>query len=302
MPQFKLLLIVCLLSFTAVSYGQYRSDNYDSASDKIVPKWLSRPPKSGNPDLSYTVVPVYTTNLSGAHLQALNELVRYLPRDWKIVSMEELETFNQIRNDNGHYTQDRTDTYTLNVKTEGKPVEISCKLVDSYWKRMSDGRYQVFFLYQVAAPGSNAVFEETVTTAMYGANGLWRSIIIPGWGQFHKSSYLKGGLVLGGTAVLVGGIVATETLRQDMIAAVNSTHNVQERKYYADKVEQYALGRNICIGALGALYVYNIVDAIAAPGARRIVVKRKGTTGYAFGIYPTTVDGQSVSLALNISF
>lgn len=45
-------------------------------------------------------------------------------------------------------------------------------------------------------------------------------------------------------------------------------------KEYNTKADNCENARNICIGAAAALYVYNLIDAIVAPGARRVIVKR----------------------------
>lgn len=274
----------------------------NKSSDKIRPKWMDKTPEAINHELQYVVVPVFSNDLSAANLKALNELIRYLPRDWKISATEELETISRSSKSGNEWSMDREDTYTLNVKAEGAPEEIVCQQIDMYWE-LTDGRgYHAYFLYQVASPGTNAVFEEVSTTAMYGVHGLWRSAILPGWGQFYKGSYVKGGLVLGGTVAIVGGIVATESIRKDYARKINQTHNLDQRQLYAKRMDQYALSRNICIGALGALYVYNLIDAIAAPGARRVVVKKGNNRGLAYNIYPTSPDGQSIAMAFNMTF
>ena len=43
---------------------------------------------------------------------------------------------------------------------------------------------------------------------------------------------------------------------------------------YNSKADNWESGRNICIGAAAALYVYNLIDAVAAKGARRVTVRK----------------------------
>ena len=43
---------------------------------------------------------------------------------------------------------------------------------------------------------------------------------------------------------------------------------------YNTKADNCENARNIYIGAAAALYVYNLIDAIVAPGAKRVIVKK----------------------------
>lgn len=88
----------------------------------------------------------------------------------------------------------------------------------------------------------------------------------------HKGSYLKGGLIMGGAVALAGGFIGLESLRKNYVAKIEQTHSADVKKAYNTKAGNCATFRNICIGGLAALYVYNIVDAFVAPGARRIIV------------------------------
>ena len=48
-------------------------------------------------------------------------------------------------------------------------------------------------------------------------------------------------------------------------------------KTYNTKADNCENIRNICIGGAAALYVYNLIDAIAANGAKRVIIKKKNT-------------------------
>ena len=65
-------------------------------------------------------------------------------------------------------------------------------------------------------------------------------------------------------------------MRQTCLAQISQTHSSTVIKQLYANMSNWAIGRNVCIGAAAALYAYNIVDAIVAPGARRVVV----TPGY----------------------
>jgi DNA-binding CsgD family transcriptional regulator len=159
----------------------------------------------------------------------------------------------------------RTQSHKLNVMSKGEPVSIRCKEVDTYWEEVTIGGNEQIrhtTLYQVTAPNYNAGFENTYTTTKYGIHGLWRSLIIPGWGQFHKGSNIKGSVFLGGTAVLAGGIVYCQSRVNNSRKLAAQTHNADHIRIYQNRISNFSMARNVCIGGAAALYIWNLVDAI----------------------------------------
>ena len=68
-------------------------------------------------------------------------------------------------------------------------------------------------------------------------------------------------------------------------------------KQYKNKSDNWETARNVCIGAAAGIWLYNIVDALAAKGARRVVVK-KARTRFAMRPYLTTEE-TGISMALH---
>ena len=68
-------------------------------------------------------------------------------------------------------------------------------------------------------------------------------------------------------------------------------------KQYKNKSDNWETARNVCIGAAAGIWLYNIVDALAAKGARRVVVK-KARTSFAMRPYLTTEE-TGISMALH---
>ena len=190
----------------------------------------------------------------------------------------------------------------VNSTIQGKPVTLHALVIDEYEERKGDGKIYLTTLYARSQIDAIPSFDNITVTDSYGARGLWRSAIVPGWGQFHKGANLKGGLILGGCAALAAGIVFTENQRSDYVRKIGKTHSAELKRTYATKRDHFATGRNICIGAIAALYVYNLIDAVAAPGARRIVVHpRSGGRGtYAFA--PTILNNGAPVLAASVTF
>ncbi|WP_163629086.1 DUF5683 domain-containing protein [Paludibacter sp. 221] len=149
-------------------------------------------------------------------------------------------------------------------------LKLSFKPIDDFFEK--DGgyhNYNCWVLFEVAYNPDKVEYENLSFTTQYGARGLWRSAIVPGWGQMYKGSTAKGLCILGGEVLLAGGIIATESMRASYIKKIGETRNVSHIQTYANKADNMENIRNICIGGAAALYLYNLIDAVAAPGARR---------------------------------
>lgn len=93
-----------------------------------------------------------------------------------------------------------------------------------------------------------------------------------------------------------------DCVRASYNSKITKTHDANLKRHYADMRSNYATGRNICIGALCALYVYNVVDAVVAPGARRILTAPKGSNNFSFLWAPTITDDMGIGIAACFNF
>ncbi|MDE6768623.1 MAG: hypothetical protein K2J78_02735, partial [Muribaculaceae bacterium] len=120
--------------------------------------------------------------------------------------------------------------------------------------------------------------------------------IIPGVGQFYKGSYVKGGLIMGGTVAGAVAVVLCENQRADY--AKKMKEKPQNYDFYRNKKSQWTTGRNVAIGATAALYVYNLIDALVAPGRRHVVIKNRS---YTYGVNPYIIDDSlGLTFSLNL--
>lgn len=236
-------------------------------SDAYKPKWLTNKlPESSASDKHYTFVSAYGEGISldEARHNALANLVH------------RLETKRGIRVNNRtipkEYTSSGTDEFSMEIEERGQKLNIVCRVIDEYWER-EGGSYAIHVLYTVADKSGygSSYDDKIIVTARYGAAGLLS--VVPGMGQFYKGANMKGALFLGGTAALAGGVVYCQSSIVNCRSLAAATHNVEHKKIYARRITGFTAGRNVCIGAAAALYIWNIVDAVATPGARRIVVK-----------------------------
>ncbi len=273
-------------------------------SDKAKPRWLHSSIQPSNPTFVYDVVISDAKSLTQARDQALSSLLVQAGLEGGQTVKTDVTSITDER----HSSYNNRDTHTLdetirvNTTLEGKPATLTAKKIDEYWVRGNDGNYHLSTLYARSLVNETPRFDDVKLTTTYGVQGLWRSAIIPGWGQLYKGSTAKGACIMGGTVLCIGGIIYTDCIRNSYTSKISRTHNAAQKKSYADKRTAYNTGRNICIGALCAVYVYNIVDAIVAPGARRILTSPAGANKFSYFWSPTVTDNNGLGVVASISF
>lgn len=270
----KLILALILSSFVCCVSAQ------EKRSDKYKPQWVKHTPKAVNATYTYKIQTTYCTNIKDGRVATFLDVLRNAGySDGPIAKMK---ANPQIMNKVADGTI-ADESYSINdsLSLEFNKIRMYYKQIDEYWE-YENGTYVLKTLYATStSKNTPPQFATERFTQKYGISGFWRSLIIPGWGQFHKGAYGKGGLMLGGTAVLVGGIIFTEGQRADYAKRMKQTHDINSIRAYQTKQDNFATARNICIGAAGALYIYNLIDAIAAPGAKRMIIKNNKAQ-YAF--------------------
>lgn len=264
--------------------------------------WINKPPVplKGNNTYTFVVIDVAAQNLDMGRKKCFQmlSLDRGLLNTVTMTYKSEDKIKSTQKYIDGEFHENLDENSLEVITTEGKPIQLKAKIVDEYF----DG-YQMTTLYQVGIT-QNSYFDDTYVTTQYGVKGLWRSAIVPGWGQLYKRSYIKGGLMLGGTVVLAGGIVYTECMRADYWKKQRNGYakNTAQKQFYYKKEKGFATARNICIGGLCALYVYNLVDAVVAPGARYVKVSRTDRNGNVYTLAPSMNYDGSPMLAGSIRF
>jgi hypothetical protein len=193
------------------------------------------------------------------------------------------------------YGEEESSTTTYRIDREG--FKASFIKVGEYYEQVrgsSGDMYRVWELYEVSS-GKRFTPYLPEYTGRYRGDALWRSIL-PGWGQLYKGSKTKGLCIIGGEAALIGGLVAAENLRASYLKKIRETHNVDHIRTYARKADTMENMRNLCITGAAVLYLYNLIDAVAAPGNKRLIVRDR-----PFALYP--VAGEThVGIGLAVNF
>ena len=265
----------------------------------IKPKWLRTTPQAMNTTYMFIPITVSANSLENGR----NEALRALAVDRGLLNSVRVSSRTKTTSDesqgfvDGKLTE-HIDIHTVETTTfDGKPITLQAHIVDEYLDK-DDGTFSS--LYQVAVT-NRPIFNDVLTTTQYGVHGLWRSMIVPGWGQFYKGSKGKGAMFLGGTAALAGGIVYCQSRITNSRNLAAQTYNPEHLRIYSRRISNFSMARNVCIGATAALYVWNLVDAIVAPGARRVVVKPATNFG-GYSLENLNYSAETIGLSTALTF
>lgn len=291
------LTVLMLLAFIGASAQKM-------ASDGVKPQWVHKAPTPTNSTFKYEVVTATGGSLDAARKKCLAELMSSSGLSQGVIITSDYNSKEKLSQEwvNGRLSEVVNYDAETTTSAKSKENEIFVENIDEYWTKDGNGNYFLTKLYAVSELDRRPLFDNVELTTKYGVHGLWRSAIVPGWGQFYKGSYVKGGIILGGTVGLVAGIIYTDSQRSDYVKKIGKTHDANIKKSYATKRDHFATGRNVCIGALAALYVYNLIDAVVAPGARRAVVSKRSNSSVSYIVTPSFTEEGYPALAASITF
>ena len=111
----------------------------------------------------------------------------------------------------------------------------------------------------VPRAGMVAMSEESVALLRTRSGAMWRSLVVPGWGQFYNREPVMGGIIIGLEVALAGAAVTMHFLgASDEDRYKNAD---ESRKDLRQRAETYYQQRNILIYSAIGVYLYNVLDA-----------------------------------------
>lgn len=265
-------------------------------SDKIKPKWLTQElPESKSGTYIFVKAHGVGSSIAEAKQIAFVDMSQKLESERGLTISTNVEVSEVITQNSTVLASEYRQEITLDVSEKGRNIKITCREIDDYWVK-SDGKYYIDILYTVTNNNIYSSYDDYIKiTNRYGAAGFLS--VIPGVGQLYKGSYKKGLSILAGEIVAAGGIILCENTRASYIKKMK-----EQPKYaseYNSRADSWETGRNICIGAAAALYVYNIIDAFVADGAKKVIVNRKNSPSLSFVPYS---DIKSSGISMRLSF
>lgn len=262
----------------------------------LTPKWVGNTPHALNDSYMFVEVVSYGSSIGVARMNALHELAlnKQLEEAATVNVESGMLSHSESTFDNKGNEKDLTkETFDVKVEIKNQKYEVQAKKIDEYSTKGPGGEVKLYTLYMVAL-SDKPVYDTTYLTDNYGAAPAFMSLI-PGVGQWYKGSKVKGSVMLAGAVATVAGIIVCEDQRATYIKKMKEQPKFA--KEYNSKASNYETGRNICIGAAAAVWVWSIVDAAVAKGARKVVVNpKKGS--YITAVPMVTFDSAGIALAM----
>jgi hypothetical protein len=277
----RCLTVVILLVVVANAFGQK-------------PRWVDNTPRELNHTYRFVEIVSQGNSLESARMlsianlktnESLQEGIRVQRKT------QETITRNKVFHNNGLKIQ-KHDHIVEDIVIDGEPFHLQALRVDEYYT-YNKGVYTLHTLFE-AATCDNPVFDHADKTEYYGIAPAFMSIV-PGLGQLYKGQTLKGVSLFAGTVACAVGAVFCEDQRKDNVSKMKGSMQPQQ---YKTRATNWKTGRNVCIGAAAAVWLYNVIDAAAAKGTRRVIVRRAGTASTAF-VPVILPDGAALSLTYN---
>lgn len=161
----------------------------------------------------------------------------------------------------------KDDDVSVEIKHD---VIVKARIIAKYSEQIQPGLYQVYLLVQTLRNSSYS-YENIKVTKQYPFSPR---AFVPGMAQLHKGNTTKSVIFIAGETVAIGGIVAFEGLRSSKRSKIKTTHDVTTRKKYMNDASNMKNIRNGFIAGAVAIYLWNIIDGMAAKGKEHLVIKQ----------------------------
>lgn len=268
MRQFVLILIFLIIPALSLC-AQRRNNNYDV--NKALP-WVSGYLPNNSDEVRYKVAYGEGKTYQQAREDATASLISEL--EWEhgitVTSKTIDEIKHSINNEESNFAQNRTTTTTI----EQDGYNASITKVDEYSEieksPSQPTKYKVWQLYAIDCPWASQINLKYSTKYGFG-NAGWRSLIIPGWGQFYKKQYAKGSIFLGAELAGIASAMYFQNKYNYNIKQSFETHILDLKIEYTNRAHKQQLYRNISLGACAAVWVLNVLDATLLEGRPRYI-------------------------------
>ena len=252
--------LVVLLVASQLVFAQKVVDR----SSSELPPWTTEPPV-GKYFTYYSGVGSSPNSLSDAKEQSIANVLSEIIMEGEITAESRIETFHQ-QSKEGIISE-----VSREIQQTGASTTIGgFRKEEEYWQTVKTGDgllYQYWILMKIPKP-EYAGFDLSVKQG-YGIAPIWRSALVPGWGQFNKGEKKKGLRLLGSEAALASTFFICQQISRDYSRKASDERDVDRRKFYNDWANRsYSISMISGIMA-GVVYCYNVFDAVTARGAKK---------------------------------
>ncbi len=271
-------LIVIFLGLTSVGVSQ--------------PKWITETPPGYLNDY-YVASGTSNKSESEARQIAFGNILFEIFKSGKVdikasrtFSDSALELFHNLKS----LSLDVVSKIESESKLSGESQTIKGLREEETFVEFRDGLYTVWLLAKVPKRDPKPYSEPSPFSP------VWRSAIAPSWGQFYKGQSGKGYVIAISEAVLIpAGFILGNLKATNETDAQNSRTQVL-RDYYNDQANTYSNLSLGCFILAGAVYVYNVVDALVSTGEKEYVENGQHLKPDLF------VSSQGVRIEMSLTF
>ena len=287
MKKLGFILVLFLISFATFSQ---KNDS------KNRPPWVNGSLPSNSATYNYKVVQGDGNNLSDAKNNAVEALIVDLGSEQGVTVSSEtiLKTQTLEKGNDQTFTAD----YTTNSKIIQDDFIAVFSRVDEYYETMSDisGNrfYRVWRLYGIG-PKSKSIPEIAYSNKYSFQDAGFRSLIIPGWGQFYKKTNGKGIIFATAAVASIGTFIYADNEHAYNINRSNETSNLDLKKAFAARAGDYTTIKNLCLGAAAVTWVLGTIDAISTEGTLKY-----DNSSLRLGLAPSM--DKYINLSINYNF
>lgn len=238
----RLTIVIALFLFFCNSYAQ-------------MPEWVNVTPVGYVNDYFIGRGASKSTRVESVNLALEDAIVAIIRKGNITVKYSEIDSISSEQTDK-NYSSDvaivRKTIRELNVSGSSRTIK-GLKQIESY-SEFNKGIYESWVL--ISIPKTHPISPPTTF------ENVWRSTLIPGWGQLHRGDKFKGFTFLTLTAgTLISGIILNK-LSSDANRDANVSKTQARRDFYNDRANTYNTFSTISFIAATALYAWNLTDAI----------------------------------------
>lgn len=228
------------------------------------PTWLQEPP-IGVYYTYYSGIGSSSNSLSDAKEQAISNVLSEIIMGGEIKAESQITTYQQ-QSSIGILSE-----VTREIQQTGKSTVIQgLQKEEEYWETIKKGNeiiYRYWILMKILKP-DYAGYDFSVKQG-YGFAPIWRSALVPGWGQILKGETTRGIRLLGTEVILISTFLVSQNLSLDYSRKASLERDADRRSFYNRLSDRsYTIGMVSGLMA-GVVYVYNIFDAVTARGAKK---------------------------------
>ena len=251
------------------------------------PRWITKgvqelDKERSNDSYSFQIFHTYDADEKVIEMNRLHPLLDYVAKTYS-TSRDEMSVQTLSEDE-----EDKFALHAVSFRKNGQQAVVYAKLVDDYAKfeDFADGEFEhnLYQLYAISELNVEPVFDDfKVTNKYYGVPLLMSAV--PGLGQIYKGNKIKGFTIMGSEALLVSGAILSN-IEMHRFENISEDHSGVIHDSYRSQARSFRQLRNFCVIAGAGLYVFNILDATLANGARYVRIKPNTSSNVELAMEP----------------